>query len=75
MEEKYREVKTVKLPKLEITKFSEEFSDWLPLSTTFEAEINSANLPAVSKFGYLKELFSEIINALIQNIMGLLGIT
>ena len=59
--------------------------------TRFEAEINSTDLPAVSKFGFLKGLLepktraeilkneygktSEIINAHTQNIMGLPTIT
>ena len=54
--EKSKEVKNIKLPKLSITKFSGKFSDWLPFWNTFEAEIDSTDLPAVSKFGYLKEL-------------------
>jgi hypothetical protein len=105
--EKSKEVKNIKLPKLAITKFSGKFSDWLPFWNTFEAEIDSVDLPSVSKFGYLKELLepkvrvdidglpfttegyeraknvlkseygksSEIINAHIQNIMGLPVIT
>ena len=104
---KSKEVKNIKLPKLAITKFSGKFSDWLPFWNTFEAEIDSFDLPSVSKFGYLKELLepkvrvdidglpfttegyeraknvlkseygksSEIINAHIQNIMGLPVIT
>jgi hypothetical protein len=43
--EKSKEVKTIKLPKLAITKFSGKFSDWLPFWNTFEAEIDSFSYP------------------------------
>ena len=107
MDTKSKQVQNIKLPKLKITKFSGKYSDWLPFWNTFEAEIDSTDLPAVSKFGFLKELLepkiredidglpfstegyqraknilkdeygktSEIINAHIQNIMGLPIIT
>ena len=46
---------TLKLPKLTITKFSGNYSEWLPFWNTFVAEIDSADIPAESKFNYLKE--------------------
>ena len=107
MEKQSKQEQNIKLPKLQIRKFSGKFSDWFPFWNTFEAEIDSTDLPAVSKFGFLKELLepkiradidglpfttegyeraknvlnneygktSEIINAHIQNIMGLPTVT
>ena len=107
VEKQSKQVQNIKLPKLQIRKFSGKFSDWFPFWNTFEAEIDSTDLPAVSKFGFLKELLepkiradidglpfttegyeraknilkneygktSEIINAHIQNIMGLPTVT
>ena len=56
MGNKLKQVQNVKLPKLQITKFSGKLSDWVPFWNTFEAEIDSTDLPSVSKFGFLKEL-------------------
>lgn len=46
----------VKMPKLEITKYDGTPEKWLSFWNKFEAEIDSADLPAVTKFSYLKEL-------------------
>ena len=61
MDTKSKQVQNIKLPKLKITKFSGKYSDWLPFWNTFEAEIDSTDLPAVSKFGFLKELLEPKI--------------
>lgn len=45
--------------KLAISKFSGTFTEWLPFWNMFELEIGSANLLAVSKFVYLKELLES----------------
>lgn len=44
------------LPKLSITRFDGTFAQWLPFWNKFKAEIDSTDLPAVTKFAYLKEL-------------------
>lgn len=45
-----------KLPKLTITKFNGTYEAWLPFWNKFIAEVDSVDLPAVTKFAYLKEL-------------------
>ena len=45
-----------KLPKLSITKFDGTFEQWFPFWNKFCAEIDSTDLPQVTKFAYLKEL-------------------
>ena len=57
------QVKNVKLPKLSITKFSGKFSDWLSFWNTFEVEIDSTELPTVSKFAYLRELLEPNVRS------------
>ena len=39
------------------------FNDWLPFWNIFEAEIDATEIPAVSKFGYLKELLEPKVGA------------
>ena len=39
------------------------FENWLPFWNKFEAEIDSTNLPAVTKFAYLKELVEWTVRA------------
>lgn len=78
-------VKSAKLPKLVITKFSGELTDWLRFCNQFEAEIDRSEVAGVTKCSYLKELvdpngslrkgMSEIVTAYIQNIMALPTIT
>ena len=46
----------VRLQKLQITKFDRTCTDWLRFWSQFEAEIHAADIPAVTKFSYLKEL-------------------
>ena len=45
-----------KLPKLSITKFDGTLEKWLPFWNKFCAEIDSTDLPPVTKYAYLKEL-------------------
>ena len=52
-----------KLPKLPITKFNGKFESWLSFWGKFNSEIDSANLPTLTKFAYLKELLEESIRA------------
>ena len=63
VEKQSKQVQNIKLPKLQIRKFRGKFSDWFPFWNTFEAEIDSTDLPAVSKFGFLKELLEPKIRA------------
>ena len=44
-----------KLPKLQITKFSGLFRDWLRFWNQFTAIIDSQNISPITKFSYLKE--------------------
>ena len=45
-----------KLPKLAITKFKGTHLDWTRFWNQFEAEIDTANVPQITKFSYLKEM-------------------
>ena len=47
---------SVKFPKLVITKYNGALENWLSFWNKFEAEIDKEDLPAVTKFAYLKEL-------------------
>ena len=58
----------VRLPKLEITKFDGKLENWLPFWNKFEAEIDSSDMVAVTKFAYLKELLEPKVR---QGIDGL----
>ena len=51
---------SVKLPKLVITKYNGALENWLTFWNKFEAEIDKTDLPAVTKFAYLKELRSRV---------------
>ena len=75
--EKQRQT-NAKLPKLVITKFNGTPLDWLRFWNQFEAEIDKADVAAITKFSYLstKNILktkygddSEIVNAYVQNIM------
>ena len=67
-EGKLKQVKNTKLPKLDITNFSGKVSDWLPFWNIFEAEIDATEIPAVLKFGYIKELFEPKVRAEIEGL-------
>ena len=49
-------VKSAKLPKLVITKFSRELTDWPRFWNQFDAEIDRSEVAVITKFLYLKEL-------------------
>ena len=49
----------VKMPKLIITKYDGTYEKWLSFWNKFEAEIDSSDLPAVTKFAHLKELLES----------------
>eukprot|EP00112_Aurelia_sp_Birch-Aquarium-sp1_P003366 Seg1376.1 transcript_id=Seg1376.1/GoldUCD/mRNA.D3Y31 product="Solute carrier family 35 member F5" protein_id=Seg1376.1/GoldUCD/D3Y31 len=46
---------SVKLPKLEITKFKGTHMDWFRFWSQFETEVDRQNIDPVTKFNYLKE--------------------
>ena len=50
-----------KLPKLPINKFNGKYEAWLPFWGKFSSEIDSASLPTLTKFSYLKELLEPSI--------------
>ena len=55
-ENKKQRQTNAKLPKLVITKFNGAPLDWLRFWNQFEAEIDKADVAAITKFSYLKEL-------------------
>ena len=48
-----------KLPKLDVTPFNGTHADWLRFWNQFGAEIDSTQIPTVTKFPYLKELVEK----------------
>ena len=50
------QMKTTKLPKLVISKFRGELTDWPRFWSQFEAEVDRAEVPGVTKYSYLKDL-------------------
>lgn len=49
----------LKMPKLIITKYDGTYEKWLSFWNKFEAEIDSSDLPAVTKFAHLKEFLES----------------
>lgn len=60
--------KTAKLPKLVITKFRGELTDWPRFWSQFETEIDKAEIAGVTKYSYLKELVDPKIRAEIDGL-------
>lgn len=58
----------VKLPKLIISKFQGTHIDWYRFWNQFEAEIDRANIDAVGKFSYLKELLLPKVRVHIEGL-------
>ena len=54
---KRKQQSRVKLPKLVISKFQGTHIDWQRFWSQFETEINKSDIPQVTKFSYLKELW------------------
>ena len=50
-----------KLPKLPITKFNGKYEAWLPFWGKFSSEIDSASLPTLARFLYLKDLLEPSV--------------
>ena len=47
------------MPKLVITKYDGTYEKWLSFWKKFEAEIDAADIPPVTKFAHLKELLES----------------
>ena len=60
--------KTAKLPKLVITKFRGELTDWPRFWSQFETEIDKAEIAGVTKYSYLKELVDPKIRTEIDGL-------
>ena len=61
-------VKSAKLPKLSITKFKGELTDWPRFWNQFEAEIDHSTVAGVTKFSYLKELVDPKVRTAIDGL-------
>ena len=57
-----------KLRKLVITPFNGTHADWLRFWNQFEAEIDSTQIPMVTKFSYLKELVEKKVRMSIDGL-------
>ena len=57
-----------KLPKLVITKFKGAHLDWTRFWNQFEAEIDTANIPQITKFSYLKEMLQPNVRPSIDSL-------
>ncbi len=55
-----KEQQAAKLPKLTITPFKGTCLDWFRFWEQFEAEVDKTNMPAISKFSYLRELLDDL---------------
>ena len=53
--------KLPKLPKLVITKFNGQRTDWLRFWRKFTAEIDESDAPKITKFSYLKEFIERFV--------------
>ena len=60
--------KSAKLPKLVISKFSGELTDWPRFWNQFEAEIDLSEVAAITKFSYLKELVHPKVKTAIDGL-------
>ncbi|XP_068674565.1 uncharacterized protein [Montipora foliosa] len=60
--------KTAKLPKLVITKFRGDLTDWPQFWSQFETKIDKAEIAGVTKYSYLKELVDPKIRTEIDGL-------
>ena len=58
----------VRMPKLVISAYDGTYEKWLSFWNKFEAEIDSSDLPAVTKFAHLKELLRSDVCELIDGL-------
>ncbi|KAJ8042348.1 hypothetical protein HOLleu_13378 [Holothuria leucospilota] len=59
---------SVKLPKLELPKFSGKVIDWQPFWDQFKAVVDNSELPTVNKFSYLQALLEGDAKTCIQGL-------
>ena len=57
-----------KLPKLVISKFNGTPTDWLRFWSQFETEIDTTDIPKVTKFSYLKELLEPKVRVTVDGL-------
>ena len=57
-----------KLSKYVISKFTGELTDWLRFWNQFQAEIEAADIPAVTKFSYQKELLQARVRVCVDSL-------
>ena len=58
----------VKLPKLELPKFSGDIIEWQTFWDKFKATVDSSELPVITKFPYLQSLLEREANASISGL-------
>ena len=58
----------VKLPRLELPKFSGELTDWQSFWDRFEALVNQSDLPVISKFSYSQSILQGEALSVIQGL-------
>ena len=58
----------VKLPRLELPKFSGELTEWQSFWDRFEALVDQSELPDISKFSYLQSLLQGEARSVIQGL-------
>ena len=56
----------VKLPKLELPKFTGEVTEWQSFWDQFKSHIDDSDIPVISKFSYLVSLLEEEAKSVIQ---------
>ena len=66
MKEKKIAEKTVRLPKLSITRFNGKPHDWVHFKGQFEVMVDSQSVPSITKFSHLKELVEPSIRTVID---------
>ena len=59
---------TVKLPKLERTKFKETDMDWFRFRNQLETEVDRKELNPVTKFNYLNEIIEHKVSKIVDNL-------
>ena len=66
LKEKKITEKTVRLPKLSLTRFNGKPHDWVRFKGQFEAMVDSQSVPSITKFSHLKELVEPSIRTAID---------
>ena len=61
-------LRTVKLPRLELPKFSGKLTEWETFWDQFQATVHDSELPAISKFTYLQSLLEGEAKSVIHGL-------